>query len=250
MRDITIASDAEDLYELAAEAFIQFAREAVEERGVFYVALSGGSTPKAMYHLLTTEAYRDRVQWNNVKFYFGDERFVPPAADQSNFRMAYLNLFKPLSIPPANIFRWKTEIGETKHVARQYEQQISEMAADGMPVFDLFLLGMGPDGHVASLFPHSKALTETQHLAVPNWIEKLHTWRLTMTYAVINRSRTVMFLVSGEEKAEALRDVLESKKNPEHLPAQGVKPKDGRLLWFVDEGAAKYLKHKASSVHN
>jgi 6-phosphogluconolactonase len=250
MREIRVTTDTEDLFGYAAETFVETAREAIGQRGIFTVALSGGSTPKGFYHLLTTDDYRTRVDWKNVRFFFGDERFVPPAAEQSNFRMALQSLFKPLAIDLHNIFRWKTEISDPKTVARQYEQTILENAAKEPPYFDLFLLGMGPDGHVASLFPSTKALTESQHLAVPNWVEKLKSWRLTMTYPVINNSRNVMFLVAGEAKADAVKEVLEGKKNPDHFPAQSVRPKDGRLMWFLDEHAAKYLKHKASSVHN
>lgn len=250
MREIRITSDIEELFSLAADTFVEIAGEAISERGRFTVALSGGSTPKAFYHLLTTDEYRTKVRWVDVRFFLGDERFVPPGAEQSNFRMALLNLFKPLGIPPENIFRWKTEISDPKAVARGYEDTIIEFVGGEPPQFDLFLLGMGPDGHVASLFPSTKALTESHHLAVPTWVEKLKSWRLTMTYPVINNSRNVMFLVAGEAKAEAVREVIDGKKDAAHFPAQSVRPKDGRLMWFLDEHAAKYLKHKASSVHN
>lgn len=250
MREIRISPDADDLFVLAADTFVEIAGEAIRERGRFTVALSGGSTPKAFYHLLTTDEYRTKVRWSDVRFFFGDERFVPPGAEQSNFRMALQNLFKPLAIDNHTIFRWKTEISDPKTVARNYEQTIIEFINGDPPKFDLFLLGMGPDGHIASLFPSTKALAESQHLTAPNWVEKLKSWRLTMTYPMINNSRNVLFLVTGEAKADVVKEVLEGKKNPEHFPAQGVRLKEGRLIWCLDEPAAKYLKHKASSVHN
>lgn len=250
MKNLFIAADAEDLFTLAADEFVKLARESIQERGRFVISLSGGSTPKAFYHLLASERYRDDINWSKIVFFFGDERFVPPAAEQSNFRLALLHLFKPLNIDLHNIYRWKTELADPKAVARIYEQTMKDVIGTEAPYFDLFLLGIGEDGHVASLFPHSKALSEHDHLAVPNWIDKLRTWRLTMTYPVINSSRNIFFLVSGEAKAEILKAVLDEKKNVDLHPAQGVRPKNGRLVWYVDEPAAKYIKHKTSSVHN
>jgi 6-phosphogluconolactonase len=250
MPEIIIKTDAEELAVLAADRFVDLASIAIAERGRFTVSLSGGSTPRAAYSLLASDVYRNRVDWSNVLFFFGDERFVPPGADQSNFRMANLTLFKPLGINPQNIFRWKTELGEPKEAAKQYEQVLSENLGDGQHSFDLVLLGMGPDGHIASLFPHTKALSEHKKLAVPNWVDKLNAWRLTTTFPLINRSANIVFLVAGEEKAETLRNVLKGKKFPDTFPAQNVRPIAGKLSWLLDEAAAGTLKNKDASVHN
>ena len=234
MRTILIKKNAVELAVTAAEAFVEIAHAAIAERGKFSVALSGGSTPAALYSLLAGE-YRNRIPWNKALFFFGDERNVPPDSPESNYRMASETLLEPLGIEGPAVIRWQTELGATE-AAAEYDRH---MAAGGP--HDLILLGLGSDGHTASLFPNSSALRETEKLAVANWIDKFNDFRLTMTFPAINRSTCAMFLVSGIEKAGAVRSVLEGEFRPDEYPAQMVGPEQGQLLWLLDEAAASGL---------
>lgn len=242
---LKIFPDKESLNHFAAEKFVEIAALSIEKRGRLTVALAGGSTPKALYQLLAGDEYKDKIEWRKVFFFFGDERSVLPDSDESNFRMARENLFQPLKkIGDENLFRWQTELENAEKTAEDYEKSIRDffkLSENEFPRFDLILLGMGADGHTASLFPYSKALHETKKIAVANPVEKLDTTRLTLTFPVINNARNVIFLVSGEEKAETLRAVLEGEFRPEELPAQSVKPEKGELFWLADRAAAKNL---------
>jgi 6-phosphogluconolactonase len=241
---IKIFPNIEELNNFAAEKFVEIAKDSIEMRGVFSVALAGGSTPKALYRLLASNEFRDKIDWSKVFFFFGDERNVLPDDADSNFRMADENLFKPLTIKAENIFRWQTELGEAEIIAENYEQTIRaffNLAENGLPRFDLILLGMGADGHTASLFPFTEALRETEKIAAANFVEKLQTTRLTLTFPVVNNARNVIFLAAGEEKAETLKAVLEGEFAPEKLPSQNVRPKEGKLYWLIDKNVAKLL---------
>ncbi|HVE58733.1 MAG TPA: 6-phosphogluconolactonase [Pyrinomonadaceae bacterium] len=241
---IKIFPNIEELNNFAAEKFVEIAKDSIEMRGVFSVALAGGSTPKALYRLLASNEFRDKIDWSKVFFFFGDERNVLPDDADSNFRMADENLFKPLTIKAENIFRWQTELGEAEIIAENYEQTIRaffNLAENGLPRFDLILLGMGADGHTASLFPFTEALRETEKIAAANFVEKLQTTRLTLTFPVVNNARNVIFLAAGEEKAETLKAVLEGEFAPEKLPSQNVRPKEGELYWLIDKNVAKLL---------
>ncbi len=252
---IKIFPEIEELNNFAAELFVEIANDAINsERDSFTVALAGGSTPKGLYQLLATDKYENKIDWSKAFFFFGDERHVPPDNAESNFRMADENLFEPLKISKKNIFRWITEEKYAEIVADDYESWIwkfftdkglhTEEDGDNEPSFDLILLGMGADGHTASLFPFTEALHETDKIATENYVEKLDTTRLTLTFPVINNARNVMFLVAGEEKAETLKQVLEGEFQPDKFPSQNVKPKNGNLFWLVDEKAASFLKKK------
>lgn len=251
---LIILRDLKKLSSSAADEFVRIAGESIAERGAFRVALSGGSTPKALYRLLVNKD----IDWEKVFFFFGDERNVPPDDEQSNFRMADEELFQPLSIDPDRIFRWKTEAGAPDTVAEEYRTQIrigwlkggdpdettpqnTPALADGDLRFDLILLGMGADGHTASLFPGTMALQFDGGIAAANWVPQLDQWRFTLTFPAINNARNVMFLVAGAEKAPALKEVLEGRSETETLPARSVKPSDGELFWFVDKDAAAEL---------
>ena len=251
---LNISKDLRRLAQSAAAEFARIANESIAARGLFHVALSGGSTPKALYeHLL-----KARIDWSRVCFYFSDERNVPPDDEQSNFRLANEHLFRPLSIDPERVFRWNMDAGGPDEVAKDYSSRIrmaflkdidpAEPGTNGDPAaiqnevrFDLVLLGMGADGHTASLFPGAMALQFTGELAVATWVPQLNQWRYTFTLTTINNARNVMFLVSGEEKASVLRAVLNGYEKPELLPAQSVRPADGELYWFVDRPAATEL---------
>lgn len=237
--EIRVFATAAELFRAAADEFIRAADAAVEERGRFCVVLSGGSTPRGLYSVLAGPPPVP-IAWDKVYFFLGDERNVPLDHADSNYRMAFESLLSKAPIPRENVFRVHTEGGDPREEATAYEQTIKHffrLEPGQLPSFDLVLLGMGPDGHTASLFPQSAALGETQHLVMANWVEKLETYRITMTLPLINQARCVMFLVSGQEKAPVLRQVLQGDRS-ESLPAALVRPVQGRLLWLLDQGAA------------
>src|SRR5580692_9157359 len=240
-RTIEVVATAADLFHSAAEEFVRAARAAIGAQGRFSVALSGGSTPKALYSLLAAN-YAD-FAWNRVFLFFGDERHVPPTDSESNYRMVQESLLSKITIPAENVFRVPAENPDADAAAADYEAQIRrffEIKPGEFPRFDLILLGMGPDGHTASLFPDSEALNEQSRLVVANWVTKFNTHRITFTFPVLNRAAEVMFLASGPDKADMLHQVLETKITPP-LPSQRVEPTDGKLLWMLDEAAAAKL---------
>lgn len=242
---IKVFPNIEELNNFAAEKFVEIANDAINsERNSFAVVLAGGSTPKSLYKLLSSEKFKDKIDWKKVFFFFGDERNVFPDSDESNFKMANENLFETLKVSQSNIFRWKTELLNVEIIAENYSESISKFLKlkNEFPKFDLILLGMGADGHTASLFPFTDALRETVKIAIENYVEKLDSMRLTLTFPVINNARNIMFLVKGADKAETLRDVLEGEFQPEKLPSQSVKPTNGNLFWLCDGESAVYLK--------
>jgi 6-phosphogluconolactonase len=228
--NIVVSKNPAELASRAAAEFVSIAKDAIVERGSFVVALSGGSTPLILYKHLVEAS----LDWGRVVFFFGDERNVPPDEDASNFKGANKSLFRPLRIREDSIFRWRTELETPQAVAEDYEQTLKKFS-HGIPRFDLVLLGMGADGHTASLFPGTDALNETERLAVANWVPQLGSWRFTLSYPVINNARNVMFLVAGEDKASSVNDVFEMDVD---LPAKLVQPVNGKLTWFLDEASA------------
>ncbi len=236
MTEIRIAESPEQLSEVAAAFFVETARLSIEEHGTFTVALSGGTTPKRLLRGLVSA----NLDWGKVFFFFGDERNVPPDHEQSNFRMADEALFQPLNIDKKNIYRWKTEIGIPTEIANDYAYRATSFF-HGFPRFDLILLGLGTDGHTASLFPNTKALFEESKIAVDNWVEKLQENRFTLTFPVINNAANTAFLASGTEKAAILKNIIEGAFRPNDPPARSVSPQNGILYWFVDKDAASQL---------
>jgi 6-phosphogluconolactonase len=193
-----------------------------------------------LHRLLASDEYRDQIDWRNVELFFGDERCVPPDSDLSNYRMARDTLISHVLIPPDNVYRMKGEI-DPEQAAKEYGQMLREKFLDEGP--DYLLLGMGDDGHTASLFPHTKALAEAHHRCVANhvphdYIPAGTNWRITLTYPFINRSREIAILVTGAAKAARVKEVIEGDEEIERLPIQGVKPELGRLTWFMDVAAA------------
>ena len=242
---IKIFSNLEELNVFAAEKFVEIYRGAIERNDKFVVALAGGSTPKSLYRLLASEDFRGQIDWRKVFFFFGDERNVLPDNTESNFRMANESLLQPLKINAKNIFRCQTELENAETIAEKYEQTIKnffDLREKEFPRFDLILLGMGEDGHTASLFPFTEALNEKNKIAVANTVEKLNTTRLTLSFPAINNAANVMFLVSGENKAKVLRAVLQGENEPEKYPSQNVRPKNGNLFWLLDRKAAQNLQ--------
>ncbi len=242
-RTIQIVADRAALAQAAADVFVGEAVRAVAARGRFTVALAGGSTPKALYSRLAAR-YRDAVPWHAVEFFWGDERHVPPQHPDSNFLAAREAMLDYVPVSDQHVHRIHAELPVAAAAANDYEatlrRQFTLQAAE-RPVFDLALLGMGADGHTASLFPGSDALREADRLVLAPWVEQLNTYRITMSMPVLSRAAIIVFLVSGQSKAETLRDVLEGPRQPDRLPAQAVQPAGGRLLWLVDRAAASRL---------
>jgi len=241
---IEILADAGTLASTAATLFAVQAEKAVAAHGRFTVALAGGTTPNALYERLATD-YRDAVPWHAIHFFWGDERHVPPAHPDSNFRAAYEAMLSRVPVPEAHIHRIHAELPDAAIAALEYEWTLRrEFAVDeaALPVFDLVLLGLGPDGHTASLFPGSAALHRTERLVLAPWIEKAQSYRITLSLPVLNHALLVAFLVSGASKAEVVRAVLEGPDQPDAVPARAVHPSGGRLLWLVDRAAAAQLR--------
>jgi 6-phosphogluconolactonase len=237
----------QDLFQAAAEEVIRAATSAVAQRGRFAIALSGGSTPKNLYTLIAANASAN-LPWDRMFFFWGDERHVPPDNPDSNYRMAKESLLSKVAIPPANIFPVPAENPDASAAAEAYEQTLRKffaLAPGEFPRFDLILLGMGPDGHTASLFPETAALQEKSRLVVANWVEKLNASRITFTLPVLNAARCVAFLVSGTDKAAVLHEVLEGNAPAERYPSKLVRPDAGKLIWFVDRAAASGLSAAA-----
>jgi len=235
----------QELFEAAAEEVVRCANQSVAERGRFTLALSGGSTPKNMFTLLATNA-RSSLPWDRTFFFWSDERHVPPTDPDSNYRMAHEAMLSKVPVPAGNVLRVPAEMPDAAAAAEAYEQTIRRfftLEPGQFPRFDLILLGMGPDGHTASLFPETAALREKSRLVVANWVEKLKTHRITFTLPLLNAARSVAFLVSGTDKAPALKAVLESDAPDGQHPAKLVRPSDGKLIWFVDRAAASELSN-------
>jgi 6-phosphogluconolactonase len=242
MHGVRVFDDAEAVARAATETFARLASEAVGERGTFSVALSGGTTPRRVYELLAGEEFRDAVQWPKVHVFFGDERTVPPDHAESNYRMASEALLSRVPVPSENVHRIEG-LGDAAANASDYESVMRGFFGDvEWPRFDLVLLGMGDDGHTASLFPNTAALEESRVWVAPNWVEKLGAWRITLTAPAINAARRVVFLITGASKAERLREVLNGVHDPSRLPSQIIRPRDGALRWYVDRAAAAKLK--------
>src|SRR3989440_6995670 len=238
---VHVFDDPEQVAREAAGLFVRLSIEAVSERGSFSVALSGGTTPRRIYELLASDDYRPQVPWAKVHPFFGDERTVAPDHPDSNYRMANEALLSLVPIPSKNVHRIDG-VGDAAANASQYESELREFFGDAAwPRLDLVMLGMGDDGHTASLFPGTTALAEERAWVVANWVEKFQTWRITLTAPAINAARRVLFLVTGATKAERLREVLRGEQHPTRLPSQLIRPRDGTLEWFVDRAAAEKL---------
>jgi 6-phosphogluconolactonase len=241
--EIRRVTTPQELFELSAEEVVRSANTAVAARGRFTIALSGGSTPKSLFNLLATNA-RTSLPWEKMFFFWGDERHVGPDDPDSNYRMANEALLSKIPVAAGNVFRVPAENPDAAAAAQAYEETLKKFFAPQpgeFPHFDLIRLGMGPDGHCASLFPETEALQEKSRWVVANWVEKLKTSRITLTLPVLNAARSVAFLVSGTDKAPALHSVLESNDPPEQYPSKLVRPTDGKLIWFVDKAAASQL---------
>jgi 6-phosphogluconolactonase len=247
--EVEIVADGSALARAAAETFAQVVERAVAERGQAFIALSGGTTPKQMGSILAREPYRSRIPWDRLHVFWGDERWVPHGSPQSNAGEARRGFLDLVPIPRANLHPWETTADSPEDAAAAYETELRDVfgQATGIPRFDLVLLGMGDDGHTASLFPGSAALGVADRLAVAHFVPKLDASRLTLTAPVLNAGREVLFLIGGPGKADTLEAVLAGPHRPRELPAQMIRPTslDGSLRWLVDEDAAARLARRS-----
>jgi 6-phosphogluconolactonase len=244
--NVRVLADPEAVSRAAAEDFAALAGSAISARGCFRVALSGGSTPRRLYELLAGPPWRAQVDWTRVEFFWGDERAVPPDHPDSNYGAAVAALLGPVGAPAEHVHRIKGEATDPEQAARQYEAELAQTfgaAPDGPPpVFDLIVLGMGADGHTASLFPYSRALTERRRWVLSHYVAKLGATRITLTAPVLNRGRQSRVLVTGADKAATLHEAIEGPRDPDRLPVQLVAPEAGRVVWLVDRAAASKLR--------
>lgn len=244
--EVVVCSSPQEIFQKAAGIFADGVAAAKDR---FTVAMAGGSTPKGMYELLASESYRNNITWQKVHVFFGDERCVPPENEYSNYRMANASLLTHVPVPKRQIYRIRGE-APPNVAAGEYEGTMLRVFGESdtapFPRFDLILLGMGPDGHTASLFPGSSALKETKRWVVANDVDKFKgtptPWqRVTMTYPVLNAAAHVLFMVAGADKADALKEVLHGAPNPDIYPSQSVRPANGRLTWLIDAAAGQKL---------
>lgn len=250
-RELEVFDTTAGLMEAAAGAFVRAAADAVATTGRFVVALSGGSTPNALFDLLASGTWAARVDWPRVHVFWGDERCVPPSDPESNYRSARERLLDRVPVPASHVHRMR---GETDPIAAaaSYEHELrAELTTPSGPPrtvpgarFDLVLLGMGPDGHTASLFPGTAVVRESERWVVAHLVEKVSMWRLTLTPLVIDAAAEVVFLVAGRDKAPTLKRVLEGPYAPDLLPSQVIAPEAGRLRWLVDAAAASELRRR------
>lgn len=244
-REVRILADGAATAKRAAQEFVQAAAAAVHANGSFSVALAGGSTPKALYSLLADDpVLRSQVPWDKIHLFFGDERHVGPGHPDSNFRMATEAMISRAPLRKEQVTRIQGENPDAEEAAREYEQELRayfRLKPGEYPRFDMLLAGMGNEGHTLSLFPGTKALHPSERIAVRNWVGKLFTDRITLTAPAASNAALILFMVTGADKAPALKAVLEGPYEPEQLPAQLLQPTNGRLLWLVDAAAGGML---------
>jgi 6-phosphogluconolactonase len=242
---VKILPDSQHLALAAAELFVQVANHAVQTNGVFSAALSGGSTPQMLYKLLASEPFTEQVDWSRTQLFWGDERCVPPDHPDSNYGKAKQILLENVPIPEENVHRIEGEL-QPEQAAEKYEETLLRFFSSlpteeqrSQASFDLVLLGMGDDGHTASLFPGTPAIEEQTRWVAAQYIDKMAAWRITLTPAILNRAAQVAFLVAGAGKSYTLERVIYGSYQPERYPAQVIQPASGNLIWMVDEDAAK-----------
>jgi 6-phosphogluconolactonase len=240
MSSIQVFPDSNTQTKAAIDLFITSAQAAIEERGVFSTALSGGSTPRKLYAGLADPERQDDLDWRNIHLFFGDERHVPPDHPDSNFLMVHEVLLSKVCIPDANIHRVKAEL-DPRLAAFNYEEELRGFFASEWPRFDLVLLGMGEDGHTASLFPGTAGINEEQRWFIANHVPKQGAYRLTLSKNAINAARKIVVLVSGRSKAKKLTEVLQAKSPADENPILLIAPRDGEMLWLLEREAANQL---------
>jgi 6-phosphogluconolactonase len=246
MSRIQVTESVADLNRAAAESFVRATTHAVQARGSCVVALTGGTTSKGVYHLLAEPSFASRVPWDRIEFFWGDERHVPPDHAESNYRMAFEAMLSKVPVNSSQLHRMRGDI-DADQAAREYEAAMRTRFGDvTWPCFDLIHLGVGTDGHTASLFPGTSALDERRRWCVANWVEKLNAFRITLTFPVLNAARSLVFIVNGAAKAPVVREILGAADRTPPLPARLVRPTDGDLVWMLDRDAAAQLGDPAS----
>lgn len=245
MASVFLYSDTDTLSHEAARTIVRLAQAAITKTGRFTIALSGGSTPKKLYGLLAQEPYRSQIEWANVDVFWSDERNVAPDDPESNYHMAHEVLLSKVPIPTNQIHRMVGEQEDRDAASLAYTREMQNtFGTEGVPAFDLIQLGMGPEGHTASLFPHQPSLHEQQRIIMPVSVPKPPPPRLTFTPRLLNEAAHILFLVTGAEKADAVQAVLEGDYQPDEYPAQIVHPNKGEVTWMLDTAAAaKLQKH-------
>ena len=238
---IHVSKDATKASLASADLFVQTAREATARNGRFTVALTGGSSPVQLYKLLAAAPYRDEVPWGQTFVFWGDERAVPHSDDRNNARMAFNLLLDHVPVPPAQVYRMSGELPPDES-AQQYEALLKTHFPDGPPQFDLILLGMGDDGHTASMFPGTDVVHERERWVKEVFLTSQNMYRITLTAPLLNQARRIVFQVFGANKAATLKRVLEGPYQPDQLPSQLIKPTSGELHWFLDEAAAGEIR--------
>ena len=241
-----IYPDADTLAKAAAVDLLRLAQQSVAERGIFTLALAGGSTPKKLYSLLATDSEFREFPWDKTHLFFGDERHVPPTHGDSNYLMVGGTLLASGLVPAAHVHRVRAELPDANAAAADYEVELHTfftpaLRCNGFPRFDVIFLGMGPDGHTASLFPGSKGLEEKERWVIANWVEKFKSARITFTFPALNAARTVILLVAGADKADMIHEVLAANPGEIIYPVQQVQPLDGAKIWLLDRAAAARL---------
>lgn len=238
--NICIFQTTKDLSKAAAEFMIEISKQAIKKNGRFVVALSGGSTPESLFKLLAKPTYRDLIQWDQTFVFWGDERFVPSDDKRNNSNKAKILLLNQISIPATNIFAIPVDT-EPNEAAKEYTKSIKDLFGKEAPIFDLIFLGLGEDGHTASLFPGSDLVFEKNQLVREVYVDEQSMNRITMTPILINQAHHIIFLVEGKNKAEILKTVLSEPSQPSQFPAQIIHPKEGSLYWYLDKSAASLL---------
>lgn len=239
---LNVLKTPDDVIINLAHLFVTLSAQAISNTGRFSVSLSGGSSPKKLYELLASDAWKNKVEWSGVYFFFGDERYVPQTDKDSNYLMAKTALFDPLQIDSSNIFAVDTS-KSPEEAAEAYTESINKFFGEAAPAFDLILLGLGDNSHTASLFPHTTVLHDETVSVKSVYVEEVKATRITFTAPLINEAHHIAFLVYGEGKAEAVHHILEDARNIEEYPAQLIAPTHGDVIWYLDEAAAAKVKH-------
>ncbi|PSH04621.1 MAG: 6-phosphogluconolactonase [Acidobacteria bacterium] len=241
--EILVGADVEETVRIAAGQFAALTRKIAAEGRAVNVALSGGNTPRPLFQALAADPFAGLIPWDSLQFFWGDERNVPPGSPDSNYSMARELLLSKVPVPQANIHRIPTGNGTAIEAADLYERTLRELVprSGGLPRFDYNLLGLGLNGHTASLFPGRPSLHEQQRLVVADHVDQVNSWRVTLTPPVLNNAAQITFFVLGEEKADAVKKVLEGSRDHERIPAQLIAPRDGTLTWILDSAAASQL---------
>ena len=241
-REISVSKDPGELSHRAATTIRDLVRLAIEARGISFVALAGGETPARVYQLLASDPLKNTIEWGRLHAFFGDERMVPPDDPSSNYGMVHRHLLSRIPIPGENVHRIRGE-GSPADASKEYEAELQKWFNGLLPRFDVVLLGVGEDGHTASLFPGTDALREASRMAIGNSVPQLKSWRVTLTLPVLLNARETIFLAAGKQKAPVIARILGADGRQPNLPASMVNPAQGTVRWMLDEDAASLIPH-------